>query len=63
MFFLISAESICRTSTPSIKIAPEVGSKIPAISFDNVDFPDPILPTNATFCPAGILKEILLIVA
>jgi ATP-binding cassette subfamily C protein LapB len=37
---------------------PEVGSKIPATSFDKVDFPDPILPTRAIFCPAGILKNI-----
>ena len=35
---------------------------MPAISLERVDFPDPILPTKATFCPAGILNEILFIV-
>ena len=47
---------------PSIKIDPEEGSIIPAISFDKVDFPEPILPTTATFWPAGILNETLFIV-
>ena len=30
---------------------------------DIVDFPDPILPTRATFWPAGILNDTLLMVA
>ena len=57
MFLRVSAESICLTSTPSTKIAPSVGSSIPATSRDRVDLPDPILPTIATFWPAGILNE------
>ena len=32
---------------------------MPAINFDRVDLPDPILPTSATFCPAGTLNVIL----
>ena len=60
MFLRVSALSICLTSTPSTRIAPSVGSYIPAISLDRVDFPEPIFPTSATFWLAGILKDIFL---
>ena len=33
------------------------GSKIPATRRENVDLPEPIFPTSATFWPAGTLKD------
>ena len=55
---LSSFGSILEISTPSIKISPLVGLKIPVISFKIELFPAPDFPTKATNWPEGIEKVI-----
>lgn len=47
-------------SCPSIKIEPDAGLSIPAISFANVDLPPPFGPVTTTNFPSSTVRLILL---